>query len=490
MNERQILVTGATGYVGGRLVPLLLHKGFNVRCMVREPRRLTGRWNGEVQRSGQLEVIYGDVLQPASLTASLTNVDTAFYLIHSMGDGQKGFLEREKQSAIAFAKAAEECGVKHIIYLGGLGKKDGLTSAHLESRHLTGDLLRAGTVPVTEFRAAMIVGAGSASFEMLRHLTEKLPIMVCPRWIKTRTQPIFIEDVLSYLIAAIASQKSEGHVLDIGGPDILMYRDMMQVYADIRGLKRFIFTVPVLTPRLSSYWINMVTPIPSSIASPLVEGLRSETICENDDAQRLLPVPLTSFRASVEQALRETDDLQIPTHWTGAVRGEIPRLLDTSHLPAGGHGLIRDVQEVKTRASVGRLQRAISRVGGRVGWYYGNWLWEIRGALDKLIGGVGVRRGRRHPEEIVIGDAIDFWRVEDCRPNRLLLRAEMKVPGRAWLEFCVREESEGNNTLVQTAYYFPGSIWGYIYWYALLPLHYFVFSGMANKLVYWAEHAE
>ena len=366
--EQRVLVTGATGYIGGRLVPLLLQHGYTVRCMAREPRRLMGRWDSELQRPDQLEIVYGDVLQPESLAEVFRDVQIAYYLVHAMGEGEVGFVEREKQGALAFAKAAETCGVERILYLGGLGKRDTHTSLHLHARHLTGDMLRTGSVPVTEFRAAMIVGSGSASFEMLRHLTEKLPVMICPRWIETRTQPIAVADVLTYLVAALKCPQSAGRQLDIGGPDILTYRQMMQTYADIRHLSRFIFTVPVLTPHLSAYWVNLVTPIPASIAFPLVEGLRSEMICEDEEAQRLMPIPLTSFREAVERALKATVESQVATRWSGAVRSAIPSALDTLSLPADRRHLILDVQRVKTTASLALLRRAISRVGGGVGW--------------------------------------------------------------------------------------------------------------------------
>jgi hypothetical protein len=362
------------------------------------------------------------------------------------------------------------------------------TSPHLHSRHQTGDLLRTGSVPVTELRAAVIVGAGSASFEMLRHLTEKLPIMVCPRWIETRTQPISIDDTLAYLIAALETPETTGRILDIGGPDVLTYREMMQTYAAVKGLRRIIMTVPVLTPRLSAYWVNLMTPIPASIAFPLIEGLKTETICENDEAQRLMPIPLTPFGEAVERAIRETDEWEVPTRWTGAQQGAVPRAFDPAGIPA--QALLQDRRIVNTSASAKALHLALARIGGGVGWYYADWLWVIRGAIDRALGGVGLRRGRRHPEQVAVGDAIDFWRVEEYSPHHMRLRAEMKVPGRAWLEFQIRDNADSGRDLVQTAYYEPRSFWGKLYWYALIPIHFFVFRGMARGIVRWAEQQE
>lgn len=488
MHHRIVLVTGATGYVGGRLAPLLLQHGYRVRCMAREPRKLAGRWDSFPSYKGQLEIVPGDVLKPETLPAALRDIDTAYYLVHAMGDGEKGFVERELQSAREFARIAAEQGVRRIIYLGGLGRRDTETSPHLHSRHQTGDLLRTGSVPVTELRAAVIVGSGSASFEMLRHLTEKLPIMVCPRWIETRTQPISIDDTLAYLIAALDTQETAGRILDIGGPEVLTYREMMQTYAAVKRLRRIIITVPVLTPRLSAYWVNLMTPIPASIAFPLIEGLKTETVCENNQATCLMPFPLTPFRQAVERALQATDALEVPTRWTGAQRGMVRQDFDLSAIPA--RKLFQDRRVLHTSASAKALNQALARIGGTVGWYYADWLWVIRGAIDRAIGGVGLRRGRRHPKQIAVGDAIDFWRVEEYTPYRLRLRAEMKVPGQAWLEFQIQDNATGVHDLAQTAYYAPRSFWGKLYWYALIPIHFFVFRGLLRGIVRWAEQHE
>ena len=487
MDTKRALVTGATGYVGGRLVPLLLQKGIQTRCMARQPRQLEGRFDIGPASLDQLEVVAGDVLDPASLDAALRGVDTAYYLIHAMGSSAKGFEERDKIGAANFVRAAANAGVRQIIYLGGLGKRSEATSAHLHSRHEVGDVLREGSVPVTELRAAVIVGSGSASFEMLRNLTEKLPFMLCPKWVNTRTQPIFIIDALAYLIGAMDCEACRGRILDIGGPDVMTYKEMMLAYAEVRHLKRTIIDVPILTPHLSAYWVNLMTTIPASIAFPLIEGLRSETIVENNDAQALIPVPLTPFREAVARALQATSDYKVPTRWSGATPGQIPRLLDAT---PPDKTLIRNQQTVRTRASAAMLNRAVTRIGGSVGWYYADWLWEIRGAMDRLIGGAGVRRGRRHPQQVAIGDAIDFWRVEDYTPTRLLLRAEMIVPGRAWLEFQIRNVDDDTRELVQTAYYYPNGLLGHAYWYACLPFHIFVFGGMARNIVRWAEQAD
>ena len=487
MDHKQILVTGATGYIGGRLIPKLLERGYHVRCLARDPRKLAGRWT-EYKSSGQLTIARGDVLDRASLSKALQGVDAAYYLVHAMGDKSKGFAERDRAAAKNFADAAEEQGVGRILYLGGLGKKDRQDSPHLRSRHETGDLLRAGATPVTELRAAMIVGAGSASFEMLRYLTERLPLMICPRWAVNRTQPICIADALAYLVASLECPEAAGQVLDIGGPEIMTYRDMMLNYARIRGKRRAIFIVPVLTPHLSAYWVALITPVPASIAFPIVEGLRSETICENDKAQRLLHVPLTPFREAVLAALREEETAKVPTRWADADRRGLSKSL--KEVMASGMKLLTDKRTVRTSASAGALRRAYSRIGGHVGWYYADWLWDVRGEMDRLIGGVGLRRGRTQRDLVAVGDAIDFWRVEEYDSDRMLLHAEMKVPGSAWLEFRVQVNDDGTHSLIQTAYYLPGSVWGKIYWYGLLAIHHFVFSGMARGVVREAERQQ
>jgi hypothetical protein len=347
-----------------------------------------------------------------------------------------------------------------------------------------GDVLREGPVPTTELRAAMIIGSGSASFEMLRALVEKLPVMICPRWVKTRSQPIGVRDVLSYLLGCLEVPATRGQVLDIGGPDILTYREMMLRFAAILGLKRWIIDVPVLTPRLSAYWVNIMTPVPAGIAFPLIEGLKAETICQDDRIRHLIPFEPAGFDLAVRRALDHVDRNEVITRWTNASGRRRPLRLafDASEFP------IKDQQRRTVNAAPAVLFERICRVGGDVGWYYANPLWKIRGGLDRMMGGVGLRRGRRDPERIWIGDAIDFWRVGDFAPDQwLLLHAEMKVPGDAWLEFRVEPLGMDRSELFQTAYFRPTPIWGRLYWYLLYPIHWLIFRGMARKIALAAE---
>lgn len=482
---KPILVTGATGYIGGRLAPLLLETGHAVRCLVRDPRRLSGRdW---VERA---EVVSGDVNDHESLRRALDGCSAAYYLIHAMGGGERGFAERDRVAAENFAAAAADVGLERVVYLGGLGRRsddDANVSAHLSSRHEVGDILRAGSVPVTELRAAMIIGSGSASFEIMRALVDRLPVMICPKWVVTRSQPIAVRDVLAYLVGCLGAPETAGGRFDIGGPDILTYKEMMERFARIVGLKRWLITVPVLTPRLSAYWINIVTPVPGSIAFPLVEGLKAEMVCEESRIRELVPIELTDFDTAVRRALDKIGTHDVETRWTNAsIPGQGPTTRDID-LSAEAYSL-RDIQQVVVEAPADVLFSQIQQVGGDVGWYYGTWLWGVRGTLDRAIGGVGLRRGRRDPVKIRIGDAIDFWRVEDFVPGRrLLLRAEMKVPGEALLEFRVRSRDDGSSELSQTAYFHPSWFWGRAYWYAVYPVHVAVFRGMARRIARAAE---
>jgi uncharacterized protein YbjT (DUF2867 family) len=475
-DTKLILVTGATGYVGGRLVPRLLAAGYRVRCLVRDPARLQGRaW------LDQVELATGDMLQPASLVAALRGVQTVYYLVHSLGGGDD-FSERDLQAARNCANAAKPAGVERIIYLGGLGDPQADLSPHLRSRHETGNALREAGVPVTEFRAAVIVGSGSLSFEMIRYLTERLPVMICPKWVFTRTQPIAIRNVLDYLVAALECPASAGRILEIGGRDVLTYSEMMTGYAQARGLKRHLLAVPVLTPRLSSYWVHLVTPIPANIAQPLIKGLGNEVIVRDATARQLFPlIELFNYETAVCLALEKLDSRGVETAWTDALTSSQGDKTPVSLISSEGMIIERRQRTVSTKTDA--VYQSFSQLGGARGWLYMDWAWQLRGMVDRLFGGVGMRRGRRDSEALRVGDTLDFWRVEAVEPGRLIrLRAEMRVPGRAWLEFKALPQTNGQTLLTQTAFFEPKGLFGLLYWYALYPIHSLIFSGMIRKI--------
>ena len=480
-NGLHVLVTGATGYVGGRLVPRLLEAGYTVRVLARDPHRLQGRpWLEHV------EVAEGDVLDAPTLGAVLTGVDIAYYLVHSMFGG-RDFTQRDIVAARSFGEAAKAAGVGRIIYLGGLGDRGTPLSEHLRSRQETGQALREAGVPVTEFRAAIIVGSGSVSFEMIRYLSERLPVMICPRWTSTRVQPIAIRNVLDYLVAAIEVPASAGHIVEIGGADVLTYGEMMLGYARGRGLHRLLVPVPVLSPRLSSYWVHWVTPIPAPIARPLIEGLRNEVVVRSPLAHTLFPdIALLDYRTAVDLALERLCSGEVETSWSDALvssRGDAPPVELSTH-----EGMILEHRQCQVAAPSAEVFRIFTGLGGGRGWLYANWLWQLRGILDRLVGGTGLRRGRRHPDDVRVGDAIDFWRVERVEPNRLLrLRAEMKVPGDAWLQFEATPKAHDETLLEQTAYFAPKGLPGLLYWYTLYPLHRAIFSGLIRDVALQAE---
>lgn len=482
--DRLILVTGATGYVGGRLVPRLLEAGYRVRLLVRGgAKRLAGRpWQNDV------EIVEGDVLKPETLTDALAGVDAAYYLIHSMG-GSKKFRQRDHDAACNFSKAAATAGVNQIIYLGGLGDKDQQLSEHLKSRQETGEALRTTSVPVTEFRAGMVVGSGSLSFEMLRHLVERIPVMICPKWAFNKTQPIAIRDVLSYLVAALETDNCKDCIVEIGGPTVLTYADMLRRYAKVRGLPRAIIRVPVLTPFLSSYWVHWMTPVPVKIARPLIEGLLNDLVVTDDRAQELFPdIKPIAYDEAVELAAERTQANDIETIWSDArssSRGDLPTVYLSQE-----QGMLFERRERLVNAPQQTVYEVFSGIGGGRGWPSYNWLWEIRGLLDRAVGGPGMRRGRRHPNRLRVGDALDFWRVEKVEPNELiLLHAEMKLPGHGWLRFRATPDKEsGKTTLVQTAFFEPHGLLGLLYWYSVYPMHGFVFSSMIESLCHEAEN--
>ncbi|QGG95422.1 SDR family oxidoreductase [Actinomarinicola tropica] len=482
----KVAVLGATGYVGGRLVPELLAAGHEVRCLARRPERLVGvPWHGEV------EVVTADVLDRDSLDDAFAGIDVVVYLIHAMGS-TGDFADADRQGARHTAEAAAAAGVSRIVYLGGLGEDEaeGRLSRHLASRHEVGDVLAAGSVPVTELRAAIIIGSGSASFEMLRNLVEVLPVMVVPRWVsRTRCQPIAIADVLHHLVAAVEGIEEGSHVYEIGGPDVLTYREMMDRYAAIAGLRhRTVLTVPLLTPRLSSHWVNLVTPLPYGLARPLVDSLVNDVVVSPErDIRRVVDhVPFTLDEA-IERALARVQDLAITTSWMDSAPGGAASPMPQDPDWAGGT-VYEDRREVVTDAGAGDVFAVVSGIGGRRGWYVAGPLWSIRGALDKLVGGVGMRRGRRHPDELRVGDALDFFRVEAIeQPSLLRLRAEMKVPGDAWLEWRIDADDEGRTRLCQLARFHPRGVAGRAYWWGLLPIHAVIWQRLAERLVRAAE---
>jgi len=479
--QKNILVTGSTGYIGGRLVPHLIALGHKVRVLARDPERLHGRtWEKSV------EIVQGDVLKPDTLTRVLEEIQVAYYLIHSM-NGKEGFHQRDLIAANNFGKAARSNGVERIIYLGGLGDPDADLSEHLKSRQDTGSELAKAGVPVTEFRAAIIVGSGSISFEMIRYLTERIPVMICPRWVFTRVQPIAINDVLDYLTASLDVPESSGKVIEIGGTDVITYGEMMTVYANVRGLKRYMIPVPVLTPRLSSHWVHWTTPVPSSITRPLIEGLRNEVIVRDNLAKHLFPdIQPMDYRTAVEKALSRLYKGEVETRWTDALvssQGD-----KSSVVLKTEEGMIIERRCELVDAPPETVYKTYSQLGGEQGWLYFNWAWELRGLIDRLFGGVGLRRGRRDGNHIRSGDAIDFWRVEAVEPGKLLrLRAEMKVPGLAWLQFESQSFQNNQTKLLQTAYFAPKGLTGFLYWYILYPFHSLIFSGLIRKLKEQAE---
>lgn len=476
VSDQIVLVTGATGYIGGRLIPRLLEQGHRVRCLVRDPARLEGRpWQAAV------EIVVGDVLRPASLDAAMAGVSAAYYLVHSMAAGAD-FAARDKAAATHFGEAALRAGVDRVIYLGGLAEASPGLSEHLQSRQHTGDALRATGVAVTEFRAGVIVGSGSLSFEMIRYLTERLPVMICPRWVSTRTQPIGIREVLDYLAAALSVPASRGRIIEIGGADVVTYGEMMNLYASVRGLKRWLISVPVLTPRLSSYWVNIVTPIPAVIARPLIEGLRNENVVHDPSAAALFPdIRPVGYRVAVERALAHLNASEIETAWSDALstsQGDVTPVQLTTH-----EGMVIERRQRVVAASPTRVFAIFSGIGGRRGWFYMNWAWEIRGFIDRMLGGVGLRRGRREPDRLRVGDALDFWRVESVTPGASIrLRAEMMVPGKAWLQFDAVARDGGDTLLTQTAFFAPKGLAGWLYWYVLYPFHALIFSGLVDEV--------
>ena len=476
-----VLVTGVTGYIGGRLVPELVAAGYRVRAMARNPRRLEDRdWFDDV------EVVEADAGDRHQLDAALEGVDVAYYLIHAIGSGKR-FESRDRHTALTFGAAAREAGVGRVVYLGGLYPGGEELSPHLDSRREVGEILMASGVPTTVLRAAVILGSGSASFEMLRYLTDRLPVMVAPRWLDTRIQPIAVRDVLHYLVGSASMPSDVNRGFDIGGPDVLTYRQMMQRYAAAAGLPpRGIVTLPLLTPSLSSHWIGLVTPVPSGIARPLVDSLIHEVVCKEHDIEEYVPDPspeLIGFDRAVELALKRVQDLDVSTTWASAATPGAP----SDPLPGdpdwSGGSLYVDERESVVDTSPERLWSVIEGIGGRNGWYSWSLGWRARGLLDRVFGGPGLRRGRRNPNDLSVGDALDWWRVEEIDDLRLLrLRAEMRLPGLAWLELVVDSDDAGRTLFRQRALFHPHGLPGQLYWWAIKPFHGIVFGGMQRNI--------
>jgi uncharacterized protein YbjT (DUF2867 family) len=471
-----VLLTGASGYIGGRLLKALEQRGSPVRCLARRPNFL---------RTGltTTEVVKADCLDRGSLLGAMTGVHTAYYLVHSMGSAGE-FEQEDRQAAQNFAEVARESGIRRIIYLGGLGNQDQALSAHLRSRHEVADILRSSGIPTIEFRASIVIGSGSLSFEMIRALVQRLPVMICPRWVDVKAQPIAVEDVISYLIEALELPAQQGFIFEIGGTDQVSYGEIMQEYARQCGLRRWMLSVPVLTPRLSSLWLGLVTPIYARVGRKLVDSMRNPTLVCDPAALTTFSLKPKGLREGIERALHNEDQEFAMTRWSDS--------LSSSGKPFSWGGVqfgtrLVDSRTVQVSVRPASAFAPIERIGGSNGWYFADFLWWLRGFLDLLVGGVGLRRGRRDPRTLAAGDALDFWRVETIEPNRrLTLIAEMKVPGRAWLQFEVEPNSRGS-LIRQTAIFDPAGLAGLIYWYALYPLHLWIFSGMLRQIAASAE---
>ncbi|MFT4606179.1 MAG: hypothetical protein ACI9W4_002927 [Rhodothermales bacterium] len=480
MTPLRILVTGATGYIGGRLVPSLLAEGHQVRCFVRDASRLSTRsWENDV------EVAEGDVLEADTLPPALDGIEVAYYLIHSLGAGGE-YADRDRLAAANFANAAEKAGVGRIIYLGGINPKSDKRSEHLESRIETGETLRERSVPVTEFRAAVIVGSGSLSFELIRYLTERVPLLITPKWVRTKTQPIAVRNVLEYLTQALVVQESTGQILEIGGSEVLSYQDMFRGYARARGLRRPILEVPVLTPYLSSLWVGLVTPLNSRIARPLIKGLDNEVVVRDTKALDMFDIELMDYEPAVRLALHRFERDGVESTWSDAFSSGDDRKMVTRLEQE--KGMVQERLQVNVDAPAKAIWSELNALGGKNGWLYANALWKLRGLMDLAVGGIGMRAGRRTYHRLREGDTVDFWRVEEVDVNKLLrLRAEMKVPGKAWLQYEIMPLKSGGCALTQTAFFEPKGLVGFLYWSTFYVPHRFIFPGMLRELRRRAE---
>ena len=472
MDRPSILLTGATGCIGGRLLQALEARGDAVRCMTRHPGALAPQVG---PRTG---VVFGDCLDPTSLAEPCAGIDTAYYLVHSMG-GTADFAAQDRAAARHFGAAAREAGVRRIIYVGGLGAAAGL-SRHLRSRHETGDVLRESGVPVIELRSGIVLGPGSLSFELIRALVERLPVMLCPSWVRTPTQPIALADLVAYLVAVLDHPHGASRRFDVGGADVVSYDAIMREYARQRGLRRRLIPVPLLTPHLSSLWLGLTTPVYARVGRELVDGLRTATVVEDDAARTAFPIQPLGLRGAIARAIEEEDEAFTARRWSEAA------LATGTALRWGGTRVgsrLVDSRAVDLPVAPAAAFAPIRRIGGANGWYYGDWLWRLRGFIDRLAGGVGLGRGRRDAEHLAAGDTFDCWRVESCEPDeRLRLAAEMKLPGRGWLDFEVTPREDGSSTVRQTAVFDARGVWGRCYWHVLYPVHALLFAGLLRAI--------
>jgi uncharacterized protein YbjT (DUF2867 family) len=480
-NPLTILLTGSTGYIGRRLLPVLLEQGHTVICLVRDKRRFDHEDFSSVPNN-QLQIVESDLTDAAGLKDLPTTIDLAFYLIHSMSS-KENFLEAEKKSAENFVSYIDQTTAKQIIYLSGIVNDDVL-SKHLSSRKNVENILSKSKARLTVLRAAIIIGSGSASFEIIRDLVEKLPVMITPKWLKSRCQPIGIRNVIEYLIGVMVREETYNRSFDIGGPDIVTYREMLMAYAKVRGLKRWVIQVPVLSPQLSSHWLYFVTSTSFPLAKSLVSSLKNEVICQNEDIKKIIPISLLPYEETIRLTLDRIQQRMVVSSWKDAISNDLLDRNFLNYVEVPTHGCLIDKQVVSFTRPVEEIIENIWAIGGDRGWYFGNWLWGIRGFLDKLVGGVGLRRGRRNALDLKAGDALDFWRVllADKQNGRLLLYAEMKLPGEAWLEFRIQKSGE-QKIITQSATFRPLGLWGRIYWYVLLPFHGLIFPRMLRNIV-------
>ena len=472
-----ILVTGASGYIGSQLVPRLIDSGHHVVCLVRDPARLSGSIREKV------EIRQGNLLDLASLSPVMQGIDIGYYLVHSMADGVYGFIERDHSAAMNFSSAISKAGLKRIIYLGGLGKCDQNLSPHLEARQNVGDILRRSGVPVTEFRAAIIIGSGSMSFEMIRYLTERLPMLPTPPWITTLCQPIAVDNILDYLMKSLTEPIASNAIYEIGGPDVLTYADIIRGYAQTRGLKRSLVSLPLLTTRLLAWGADILTPLPAPHLHILIDGLRSEVVVRDPEALQMFKPQLIPYSHAVKLALNRHGSGEIESLWAGSSAG-----LQEGTTHKDIEGMFIEQRRTASTARPEELYTIFESIGGKQSWYYANWLWQLRGRLDQWLGGVGMKRGRRDPDCLRPGDILDGWRVEVMQAGRLTrLRFEMKAPGPAWLQFEAKPGKDGGSLLILTAFFEPHGLAGLFYWYFFYPFHLMIFKGLSQAIVKLAE---